>query len=158
MDETHKYDISKQEEEIRKRQKQINEIYEKRMDKYFQLREIMENVKNHEGELICNPLKEKKKKDYQKALDEYKEKYEEYKEEEEDCIKKIEECFSIISERKKNLLEKEKDDETKEIQDFENKRRAILVNIIGYIKNKKENEAAIKKIEEIYQQDTTTKK
>ena len=71
---------------------------------------------------------------------------------------KIEECFSIISERKKNLLEKEKDDETKEIQDFENKRRAILVNIIGYIKNKKENEAAIKKIEEIYQQDTTTKK
>ena len=45
MDETHKYDISKQEEEIRKRQKQINEIYKKRMDKYFQLREIMENVK-----------------------------------------------------------------------------------------------------------------
>jgi hypothetical protein len=144
--------------EIRTYQDKINKIYEKRMNKYFKLREIMENVENHEDDLICKPLKADKKDLYQKTLDEYKESYEQYKKEEESNINKIEGCFQSMSVEKTNLLNIEKIKESTEIQAFENKRRDNLNKIIGYMKDEKLNMAAMDKIVEMIQQDDTTKK
>jgi len=151
-------DIKKIKGEIADIQQKINKIYEEKMNKYFQLREIMENEKNHEGGIICKPLLPNKKREYQKVLDDYKRNYNKYKEDEANYLKKIEEKFKTMSDLKKNLLNIEKINEAKEIQAFEMKRRKNLEKIINYIVDKKLNVAAIQRVQEIIQEEKKAEK
>ena len=153
-----KNDIKKIKGEIADIQQKINKIYEEKMNKYFQLREIMENEKNHEEGLICKPLLPNKKREYQKVLDDYKRNYDKYKEDEGNYLKKIEEKFKTMSDLKKNLLNIEKINEAKEIQAFEMKRRKNLEKIINYIVDKKLNVAAIQRVQEIIQEEKKAEK
>lgn len=150
-------DIKKCKEEIADFQQKINDIYKERMNKYFKLREIMENEKNHEGGIICKPLLPNKKREYQKVLDDYKRNFDRYKESEANYLKKIDEKFTTMSALKKNLLEIEKINEAKEIQAFEMKRRKNLEKIINYIVDKNLNVAAIQRVKEIIQEEKTDK-
>ena len=148
-------DIKKCRNEIKDFQEKINDCYKERMEKYFKLREIMEDPKNHIDELICRPLLPDKKKLYQKALDDYKNFHENFKTDVERYIKKIDEKFKDMTDLKKNLFNIEKLSEATELQAFEMKRRKTLENIIGYIKDKNLNVQAIKRVEEIIQEKKT---
>ena len=125
------------------------------MEKYFKLREIMEDPRNHIDDLICRPLLQDKKKEYQKALDDYKNYDEIFKADVEKYIKRIDEKFETMADLKKNLFNIEKVSEATEIQAFERQRRKILEGIIGYIKDKNLNVSAIKRVEEIIQEKKT---
>jgi chromosome segregation ATPase len=147
-------DIKKCRQEIEDFQDKINQLYEERMKKYFKLREIMEDPTNHSESLICNALLPNKKKEYQRALDDYKNFHETFKTDVEKYIKKIDDKFETMADLKKNLFDIEKLSEAKEIQAFEFNRRRNLEKIIGYIKDKNLNVAAIKRVEEIIQEKT----
>ena len=148
-------DIDKCRYEIKDFQNKINKCYEERMEKYFKLREIMEDPRNHIDDLICRPLLQDKKKEYQKALDDYKNYLEIFKADVEKYIKRIDEKFETMADLKKNLFNIEKISEATEIQAFERQRRKILEGIIGYIKDKNLNVAAIERVEEIIQEKKT---
>ena len=148
-------DINKCRDEIKDFQNKINKCYEERMEKYFKLREIMEDPRNHIDDLICRPLLQDKKKEYQKALDDYKNYLEIFKADVEKYIKRIDEKFETMADLKKNLFNIEKVSEATEIQAFERQRRKILEGIIGYIKDKNLNVAAIERVEEIIQEKKT---
>ena len=148
-------DIDKCRDEIKDFQNKINKCYEERMEKYFKLREIMEDPRNHIDDLICRPLLQDKKKEYQKALDDYKNYDEIFKADVEKYIKRIDEKFETMADLKKNLFNIEKVSEATEIQAFERQRRKILEGIIGYIKDKNLNVSAIKRVEEIIQEKKT---
>ena len=148
-------DIDKCRDEIKDFQNKINKCYEERMEKYFKLREIMEDPRNHIDDLICRPLLQDKKKEYQKALDDYKNYDEIFKADVEKYIKRIDEKFETMADLKKNLFNIEKVSEATEIQAFERQRRKILEGIIGYIKDTNLNVAAIKRVEEIIQEKKT---
>ena len=148
-------DIKKCRDEIKDFQNKINKCYEERMEKYFKLREIMEDPRNHIDDLICRPLLPDKKKEYQKALDDYKNYHEIFKADVEKYIKRIDEKFETMADLKKNLFNIEKLSEATEIQAFERQRRKILEDIIGYIKDKNLNVSAIKRVEEIIQEKKT---
>ena len=148
-------DIDKCRNDIKDFQNKINNCYEERMEKYFKLREIMEDPRNHIDDLICRPLLQDKKKEYQKALDDYKNYDEIFKADVEKYIKRIDEKFETMADLKKNLFNIEKVSEATEIQAFERQRRKILEGIIGYIKDKNLNVSAIKRVEEIIQEKKT---
>ena len=148
-------DINKCRDEIKDFQNKINKCYEERMEKYFKLREIMEDPRNHIDDLICRPLLQDKKKEYQKALDDYKNYDEIFKADVEKYIKRIDEKFETMADLKKNLFNIEKVSEATEIQAFERQRRKILEGIIVYIKDKNLNVSAIKRVEEIIQEKKT---
>lgn len=148
-------DIKKCRDEIKEFQNKINDCYEKRMEKYFKLREIMEDPRNHIDDLICRPLLPDKKKVYQKALDDYKNFHENFKSDVEKFIKRIDEKFETMANLKKNLFNIEKLSEATEIQAFEMQRRKTLEKIIGYIKDKNLNASAIQRVEEIIQEKKT---
>lgn len=148
-------DIEKCRDEIKDLQKEINKYYEDRMEKYFKLREIMEDPKNHIENLICRPLLPNKNKEYKNALDDYKNFHETFKKEVEKLIKKIDEKFETMADLKKNLFNIEKLSEATEIQAFENARRRTLERIINYIKDKNLNASAIRRVEEIIQEKKT---
>ena len=148
-------DIDKCRDEIKDFQNKINKCYEERMEKYFKLREIMEDPRNHIDDLICRPLLQDKKKEYQKALDDYKNYDEIFKADVEKYIKRIDEKFETMADLKKNLFNIEKVSEATEIQAFERQRRKILEGIIVYIKDKNLNVSAIKRVEEIIQEKKT---
>ena len=114
----------------------------------------MEDPTNHSESLICNALLPNKKKEYQRALDDYKNFHETFKTDVEKYIKKIDDKFETMADLKKNLFDIEKLSEAKEIQAFEFNRRRNLEKIIGYIKDKNLNVAAIKRVEEIIQEKT----
>ena len=56
-----KNEIKKHEKEISRKYKVIEGIKENLNKKYFKLREILEDERNHEEDLICKPLKREKK-------------------------------------------------------------------------------------------------
>ena len=68
-------EIKKHEEEISRKYKEIEEIKKNLNEKYFKLREILENERNHEEDLICKPLKREKKIEYENILNDYKKVY-----------------------------------------------------------------------------------
>ena len=70
-----KNEIKKHEKEISRKYKVIEGIKENLNKKYFKLREILEDERNHEEDLICKPLKREKKIEYENILNDYKKDY-----------------------------------------------------------------------------------
>ena len=70
-----KTEIKKHEEEISQKYKDIEKKKKNLNEKYFKIREILEDERNHEEDLICKPLKREKKIEYEKILNEYKKDY-----------------------------------------------------------------------------------
>ena len=148
-------EIQKCSNDIKELQKKINKCYEERMERYFKLREIMEDEKNHEENLICKALLPDKLKDYQKALNDYKIFHENSKEKVANHIEKIDKNFETMTDLKNKLFNLEKANESKETQAFEMKRRKILENNIKYMKDKKLGEKVIERVEEIIKEKKT---
>ena len=67
--------IKEHEEKISGKYKVIEGIKKNLNKKYFKLREILEDERNHEEELICKPLKREKKIEYENILNDYKKDY-----------------------------------------------------------------------------------
>ena len=133
-----KRQIRDRKNEIEKKQREINEGFQAQAKKYFELRKILEDEKNHEDRLICKPLKPDKLREYKIRLNEYKEIYTEYKKTEESNIKDIDKKLEEINGFKKMIFDLEKTDETVKAGEFEEKRREKLKDVIGYIHDKKE--------------------
>ena len=130
----------------------INKKYKEQLELLFDMRKIMEDENNHENKLICRPLLQEKEKEYKDKMSDYKSNYEESKNEIERNKKKIDDLFNDIIKMKKDLKILEHSRESEEIQNFEMERTKIIERIIGYQKEKKINEAMIKKVEEIIKQ------
>lgn len=124
--------------EIEKKQREINEDFQAQAKKYFELRKILEDERNHEDRLICKPLKPDKLREYKIRLNEYKEIYSDYKKTEETNLKEIDKLLEEINNYKKMIFDLEKTDETVKAGEFEEKRREKLKDVIGYIHDKKE--------------------
>ena len=136
-------------EEIKQKQDIIRKKDEELTNIYFQLREILENNKNHKDRLICRPLLEDKEREYKNLLDEYKRKYNDYQNDKKDLNKEIEKKYEEIKTIQKDNLSAEQKNEIQEIQEFENKRRNNLNKIIGFIKDKKDYKAILKRVQDI---------
>ena len=136
-------------EEIKQKQDIIRKKDEELTNIYFQLREILENNKNHKDRLICRPLLEDKERDYKELLEEYKRKYFINQNEKKRLNDEIEKKYEEIKTIQKDNLSAEQKKETQEIQEFENKRRNNLNKIIGFIKGKGEYEAILKRLQGI---------
>ena len=124
--------------EIEKRQRTINKDFQAQTIKYFELRKILEDEKNHEDRLICKPLKEDKLREYKIRLNEYKEIYKLYKKTEETNLKEIDKLLEEINNYKKMIFDLERTEETVKAGKFEEDRRDKLKDVIGYIHDKKE--------------------
>ena len=124
--------------EIENRQRTINKDFQAQTIKYFELRKILEDEKNHEDRLICKPLKEDKLREYKIRLNEYKEIYTLYKKTEETNLKEIDKLLEEINNYKKMIFDLERTDEVVKVGQFEEKRREKLKDVIGYIHDKKE--------------------
>ena len=124
--------------EIEKRQRTINKDFQAQTIKYFELRKILEDEKNHEDRLICKPLKPDKLREYKIRLNEYKEIYKLYKKTEETNLKEIDKLLEEINNYKKMIFDLERTDEVVKVGQFEEKRREKLKDVIGYIHDKKE--------------------
>ena len=124
--------------EIEKKQREINEDFQAQAKKYFELRKILEDERNHEDRLICKPLKPDKLREYKIRLNEYKEIYSDYKKTEVSNLKEIDKLLEEINNYKKMIFDLEKTDETVKAGEFEEKRREKLKDVIGYIHDKKE--------------------
>ena len=98
--------------EIEKRQRTINKDFQAQTIKYFELRKILEDEKNHEDRLICKPLKPDKLREYKIRLNEYKEIYSDYKKTEETNLKEIDKLLEEINNYKQMIFDLEKTDET----------------------------------------------
>jgi len=124
--------------EIEKKQREINEDFQAQAKKYFELRKILEDERNHEDRLICKPLKPDKLREYKIRLNEYKEIYSDYKKTEVSNLEEIDKLLKEINNYKKMIFDLEKTDETVKAGKFEEERREKLKDVIGYIHDKKE--------------------
>ena len=124
--------------EIEKKQREINEGFQAQAKKYFELRKILEDERNHEDRLICKPLKPDKLREYKIRLNEYKEIYSDYKKTEVSNLEEIDKLLEEINNYKKMIFDLEKTDETVKAGKFEEERREKLKDVIGYIHDKKE--------------------
>ena len=136
-------------EEIKQKQDIIRKKDEELTNIYFQLREILENNKNHKDRLICRPLLEDKEREYKNLLDEYKRKYNDYQNDKKDLNKEIEKKYEEIKTIQKNNLSLEQKNEIQEKQEFENKRRNNLNLIIGFIDGKEQYESILKRVQDV---------
>ena len=130
---------------LKKKKKNLNE-------KYFKLREILEDERNHEEDLICKPLKREKKIEYENILNDYKKDYIGAKFETKK--KEIEDEYAAIKQCKENLFKYELEKESDEIIEFENKRREIMENVIGILKGKDEYKEIINRVDKLMKTDT----
>ena len=133
-----KRQIGDRKNEIEKKQREINEGFQAQAKKYFELRKILEDERNHEDRLICNPLKPDKLREYKIRLNEYKEIYKLYKKTEETNLKEIDKLLEEINNYKKMIFDLERTEETVKAGKFEEDRRDKLKDVIGYIHDKKE--------------------
>jgi len=124
--------------EIEKKQREINEDFQAQAKKYFELRKILEDERNHEDRLICKPLKPDKLREYKIRLNEYKEIYSDYKKTEVSNLEEIDKLLEEINNYKKMIFDLERTDEAVKVGQFEEKRREKLKDVIGYIHDKKE--------------------
>ena len=141
----HEKEISRKYEEIEKKKKNLNE-------KYFKLRKILEDERNHEEDLICKPLKREKKIEYENILNDYKKDY--IKAEFEKKKKEISDKYAAIKQHKENLFKLEFTKESDEITEFENKRRAIMENVIGILRDGPEYKEIINRVDKLMKTDT----
>ena len=133
-----KRQIGDRKNEIEKKQREINEGFQAQAKKYFELRKILEDERNHEDRLICKPLKPDKLREYKIRLNEYKEIYTEYKKTEVSNLEEIDKLLEEINNYKKMIFDLERTDEVVKVGQFEEKRREKLKDVIGYIHDKKE--------------------
>ena len=133
-----KRQIRDRKNEIEKKQREINEGFQAQAKKYFELRKILEDEKNHEDRLICKPLKPDKLREYKIRLNEYKEIYTEYKKTEVSNLEEIDKLLEEINNYKKMIFDLERTEETVKAGKFEEDRRDKLKDVIGYIHDKKE--------------------
>ena len=141
----HEKEISRKYEEIEKKKKNLNE-------KYFKLREILEDERNHEEDLICKPLKREKKIEYENILNDYKKDY--IGANFETKKKEIEDEYVAIKQWKENLFKAEFTKESDEIIEFENKRRQIMENVIGILRDGPEYKEIINRVDKLMKTDT----
>ena len=144
--------IKEDEEEISRKYKEIEEIKKNLNKKYFKLREILENESNHEEDLICKPLKREKKIEYENILNDYKKDY--INAEFEKKKKEISDKYAAIKQHKENLFKLEFTKESDEITEFENKRRAIMENVIGILRDGPEYKEIINRVDKLMKTDT----
>ena len=130
---------------LKKKKKNLNE-------KYFKLRKILEDERNHEEDLICKPLKREKKIEYENILNEYKKKYMEAQFETKK--KEISDEYVAIKQCKEKIFKYEFTKESDEITEFENKRREIMENVIGILKGKDEYKEIINRVDKLMKTDT----
>ena len=147
-----KNEIKKHEKEISRKYKVIEGIKENLNKKYFKLREILEDERNHEEDLICKPLKREKKIEYENILNDYKKDYIGAKFETKK--KEIEDEYAAIKQCKENLFKAELTKESDEIIEFENKRREIMKNVIGILRGKDEYKEIINRVDKLMKTDT----
>ena len=133
-----KRQIRDRKNEIEKKQREINEGFQAQAKKYFELRKILEDERNHEDRLICKPLKPDKLREYKIRLNEYKEIYSDYKKTEVSNLEEIDKLLEEINNYKKMIFDLERTDEAVKVGQFEEKRREKLKDVIGYIHDKKE--------------------
>ena len=133
-----KRQIGDRKNEIEKKQREINEGFQAQAKKYFELRKILEDERNHEDRLICKPLKPDKLREYKIRLNEYKEIYSDYKKTEVSNLEEIDKLLEEINNYKKMIFDLERTDEVVKVGQFEEKRREKLKDVIGYIHDKKE--------------------
>ena len=144
--------IKKHEEEISRKYKEIEEIKKNLNKKYFKLREILENESNHEEDLICKPLKREKKIEYENILNDYKKDY--INAEFEKKKKEISDKYAAIKQHKENLFKLELTKESNEIIEFEKKRRKIMENVIGILRDSDQYKEIINRVDKLMKTDT----
>ena len=140
-------DIKKHEEEISRKYKEIEEIKKNLNKKYFKLREILENESNHEEDLICKPLKREKKIEYENILNDYKKDY--INAEFEKKKKEISDEYATIKQCKEKIFKYEFTKESDEITEFENKRREIMENVIGILRDSNQYKEIIDRVDKL---------
>ena len=144
--------IKKHEEEISRKYEEIEDIKKKLNKKYFKLREILEDERNHEEDLICKPLKREKKIEYENILNDYKKDY--INAEFEKKKKEISDKYAAIKQRKENLFQLELTKESNEIKEFEEKRRKIMENVIGILRDSNQYKEIINRVDKLMKTDT----
>ena len=142
-----KREIRTIEGEIESLQKEINDSYKKYRDQYFELRKIIEDEENHEDELICNPLKINKSREYQTKLNQYKESLSNFQKLEKNNNNEINKKYEKINELKKKILLNEKARDL--LDNFEEERRNNLNLVIGIIKGQEIYEQFTNKLSDI---------
>ena len=147
-----KTEIKKHEEEISQKYKDIEKKKKNLNEKYFKLRKILEDERNHEEDLICKPLKREKKIEYENILNDYKKDY--INAEFEKKKKEISDKYAAIKQCKENLFKHELTKESNEIKEFEEKRRKIMENVIGILKGKDEYKEIINRVDKLMKTDT----
>lgn len=130
---------------MKKKKKNLNE-------KYFKLREILEDESNHEEDLICKPLKREKKIEYENILNDYKKDY--INAEFETKKKEIKDKYAAIKQHKENLFKLELTKESNEIIEFEEKRRKIMENVIGILRDSGQYKEIINRVDKLMETDT----
>jgi hypothetical protein len=145
-----KREIRTIEGEIESLQKEINDSYKKYRDQYFELRKIIEDEENHEDELICNPLKINKSREYQTKLNQYKESLSNFQKLEKSNNNEINKKYEKINELKKTILLNEKARDL--LDNFEEERRNNLNLVIGIIKDKIKYEEFSNKLSDIMEE------
>ena len=144
--------IKKHEEEISRKYEEIEDIKKKLNKKYFKLREILEDERNHEEDLICKPLKREKKIEYENILNEYKKDYMEAQFETKK--KEISDEYAAIKQCKEKLFKYELEKESVEIIEFENKRREIMKSVIGILRDSGQYKEIINRVDKLMETDT----
>ena len=144
--------IKELEEEISQKYKDIEKKKKNLNEKYFKLREILEDERNHEEDLICKPLKREKKIEYENILNDYKKDY--INAEFEKKKKEISDEYAAIKQCKEKIFKYEFTKESDEITEFENKRREIMENVIGILKGKDEYKEIINRVDKLLKTDT----
>ena len=144
--------IKEDEEEISRKYKEIKKKKKNLNKKYFKLREILENESNHEEDLICKPLKREKKIEYENILNEYKKDYMEAQFETKK--KEIKDKYAAIKQHKENLFKLELTKESNEIIEFEEKRRKIMENVIGILRDSGQYKEIINRVDKLMKTDT----
>ena len=147
-----KNEIKKHEEEISGKYKVIEGKKKNLNKKYFKLREILEDERNHEEELICKPLKREKKIEYENILNDYKKDYIGAKFETKK--KEIEDEYAAIKQCKEELFKLELTKESDEIKEFEEKRRKIMENVIGILRDSNQYKEIINRVDKLMKTDT----
>ena len=142
-----KREIRTIEGEIESLQKEINDSYKNYRDQYFELRKIIEDEENHEDELICNPLKINKSREYQTKLNQYKESLSNFQKLEKSNNNEINKKYEQINTHKKKILLNEKARDL--LDNFEEERRNNLNLVIGIIRDKKIFEQFTNKLSDI---------
>ena len=129
--------IKKLEGEIENLQGKINTNRESLKKRYFELRMILEDERNHEDKFICNPLNPKKLMEYKIILNIFKETCIIFKKEDEANNRKIKENFEEIEKIKDGILKLEKINEIDlPLEKLEEDRRDNMTKIINFLKDK----------------------